>query len=660
MTEPIRVLLIEDEPADAELVLIELKRGGFDPSWERVDTEEQLCRALAAGNWDLIISDFAMPQFDGLRAFERFRESGLDIPFIFVSGAMGEERAVAAMRAGARDYLLKGHLKRLNTAVRRELNAAEHRRRSRQAEAHARRERQRLEVALKATGAFMFDERRDGHDSYYDSHRWTRLVGHDELPDLDPAAGQSLLDWLIEHMHSSDRAGYSGLFTRYLNGADERMHINFRLRHAEGHWLHLSLYTVAAERNHERHVTRSVGLLMDRSDNALLERQLRQSQKLEEVGQLAGGIAHDFNNLLTLIISFATFAAERTDDVATTEDISEVIAAADRAQHLTGQLLAFSADRAVEPAEVSVNALANEMTRMLTRVFPSNIRVATDLEPDLWTIYTDPGGVGQVLMNLCVNARDAMPKGGLLTIRTANVNLIGGEQLDAEGRARSGDYVALSVVDTGTGIEEDVLGKLFQPFFTTKPPGKGTGLGLSTCYGIARQANGWISVCSTVGAGTTFTVWFPRADQIPAGIQRRVRRSPGRGSETVLVVDDDEKIATVVARSLNQQGYRVLQAADGGSALQLARKHHIDLVVADLMLPGVGAAELPQGLHTLQPGVAILFVSGHNFGASQQILAQYGGHVLQKPFSGEQLASRVREILDGISGGGTTEKGGIT
>ena len=392
------------------------------------------------------------------------------------------------------------------------------------------------------------------------------------------------------------------------------------------------------------------GIARDLTPQRELEAKLRQAEKMEAVGRLAGGVAHDFNNMLTVITSYSQFAASRVqhDPVAMAE-IQQVLDAAKRAAELTKQLLAFGRQQMLRPRWLDVNAEITRVTEMLRRVIGEDITVLTEFEPTLWPAMADPGQLEQVLVNLAVNARDAMPNGGTLRFQTANVTA------DQIGERVHPDvvpdrYISLVVEDTGTGIDPAVLPKIFDPFVTTKGPGRGTGLGLATVYGIVEQSGGHIFVTSTPAAGSRFTVLLPRADQghdHRAGTASTVHRSVGR--EAILVVEDEDAVRTVVRRMLAMQGYDVIEAANGTEAVQAleAREGRVDLLVVDAVMPGQNGRAVVEQLSARWPGLRVMFMSGYTDDEIlRRGLMQPGVAFLSKPFTPERLANAVREALD--------------
>jgi nitrogen-specific signal transduction histidine kinase len=388
----------------------------------------------------------------------------------------------------------------------------------------------------------------------------------------------------------------------------------------------------------------------DVTDRRALEEQLLQSRKMDAIGRLAGGIAHDFNNLLTVIQGYSDFIiAGSAPGDEHREDAQEIRDAAARAALLTQQLLAFGRKQVRHPRVIDLNAVVEEMSRMLRRLIGEDVELDLRLARDAGAVFADAGQLQQVLMNLAVNARDAMPNGGRLTIETGRL-AVERETPAQPAPIAPGEYARLTVRDTGTGMTPDVLARAFDPFFTTKEVGKGTGLGLSTVYGIVTQSSGHLRVDSAPGKGTAFEIVFPHAgDAAAPAATPAVTRLP-RGAGTILLVEDDSLVRRLVAGVLERAGYRVIVAASADDALSLAAAHDgpIDLVVTDIVMPGRPGPELVARLEAARPGIRTLYVSGY----ADDMVARYGVteervSFLAKPFSPEELARRVRELLDG-------------
>ena len=515
MATLLRLLLVEDSADDAELLLRELRRAGYEPAAERVQTAAELQAALARGPWDLVISDHNLPGFSAPEALALLQASGVDAPFIIVSGAIGEETAVQAMRAGARDYIMKDNLARLGPAIVRELREVEARR--------------------------------------------------------------------------------------------------------------------ARKRTEERY---------------------RQAQRMEAIGRLAGGIAHDFNNLLTVIRSRTQFLRDGlAPDDPRRGEADMVLEAALRAATLIRQLLVFSRGQVVRPTVLDLHTVVRDMETMLQRMVGERIALRAALAPAPGPVHADQGQIEQIIMNLVVNARDAMPAGGDLTIETANVELD-----DAWCRSRvdcrPGPHVMLSVSDTGVGMDAETQTHLFEPFFTTKAPDQGTGLGLAVVCGAVKQNGAFIEVSSEPGRGTSFQIFFPRTESpLPGGAAVRPFQGSLQGSETVLLVEDQEGVRFVARDILQRRGYPVIEATDGSEALVILerRADEIALVITDIVMPNMGGPELVRRGLARNPRLRVLYMSGYSDETIDY--TGLGAAFVEKPFSPEVFARTVREALNAPSPG---------
>jgi two-component system cell cycle sensor histidine kinase/response regulator CckA len=414
----------------------------------------------------------------------------------------------------------------------------------------------------------------------------------------------------------------------------------------DGQPIYLSFNAIAL-RDEKGNVAGTTGTACDITDRKRLEERMRQAQKMEAVGRLAGGVAHDFNNLLTAITGYTELllrGLRPTDPLY--RDAAAVKKAADQATALTHQLLAFGRKQVLAPKVLDLNTSVAAMSEVLLRLIGAHIELLTDLAPDLGLVRADPGQLQQVLLNLAVNARDAMPHGGRLTLSTANVALPAGGRGATEEPA-PGPYVRLTVSDTGVGMSDEVRACLFEPFFTTKELGKGTGLGLSTVYGIVKQSGGHVEVVSAPGQGTTFHVYLPRVADAVALPEKAVLPPRPMGSrETVLLAEDEPLLRALFASILRHQGYAVREAANGVEALELCagRGEKIDLLVTDIVMPQMNGWHLAERLLAEQPGMKVLFISGHTENHGAQAAARA---FLQKPFDADTLARKVREVLDG-------------
>ena len=633
---PLRALLLEDNPRDAELCLLELRNAGFELRADAVDSQEAFEGKLRTQSYDVILSDYRVPGWNGADAFRLVQRSGKDIPFILVTATLGEEAAVELIKEGVTDYILKDRLARLPTAVRRALEeqaAREARKRTeealRRSEARARRlvDSNIIGIGIgdlsgkliDANGAFLKILGYTSEEVLSVEVRWDTMTPP-EYRETDRRATEQLNSTGVASPWEKELFRKDGTRVPILIGAT----------------------TLAAEGGG----VEGVFFILDLSERKQLEAQLRQAQKMEAIGLLSGGIAHDFNNLLSVILGYSEVLLDRPDvDGQTRHQCEEIKKAGERAASLTRQLLAFSRQQVLEPRVLNLNMVVAETKKMLQRLIGEDIDLQTSLDPTLGSVRADPGGIEQVIMNLAVNARDAMPKGGKLVIETSNAEPDQQYVLHHTPFA-PGQYVCLAVTDSGVGMDQETRAHIFEPFFTTKGVGKGTGLGLSTVYGIVKQSGGYIWVYSELGNGSVFKMYLPRVDE-PAQYVRPEELTAGlfRGTETILLVEDEEAVRTLTRQVLEQNGYTVVEACDGSQALEIARLRTdpIGLLLTDVVMPGINGPTLAQNLSSIHPETKVLFTSGYsgNSGALPP-----GASLLQKPFPRVKLLRKLRELLD--------------
>ncbi len=509
-------------------------------------------------------------------------------------------------------------------------------------------ERRRAEEALRlrdraleavAQGLFITDAAQADGPLAYVNPAFERLTGY-------PRAEAVGRPWTFLHGAAADSDALDGAGAAMAEGRSSLVEFRARRKDGVAFWATLSLAPV---RDGGGRVTHFVGVLTDVSDQRRLEDQLRQAQKMDAIGRLAGGIAHDFNNLLTVINGFGSLLLQDLGPQDPRRGALEGIGkAGERAAELTRQLLAFSRKQVLAPQVVTLSTLAADMEQLLRRALGEGVALVTDFAPDLWPVKVDRGQMGQVLLNLVVNARDAMPDGGTVTIRTANAEV---DEEDAQERPglQVGAYATLSVRDTGEGMTEEVKAHLFEPFFTTKEVGKGTGLGLATAYGIVKQSGGAIYADSQPGQGACFTIYLPRAREGLSVVLRRpvLPAGPG-GGETVLIAEDEEGVRSLAGEVLRRAGYKVLAARDGEEALRAAEAHPgpVHLLLTDVVLPGIGGGELARRLAAARPATGVLFMSGYadDLVVRQGVLRAREAF-LPKPFTADVLLEKVREVL---------------
>jgi two-component system, cell cycle sensor histidine kinase and response regulator CckA len=450
-------------------------------------------------------------------------------------------------------------------------------------------------------------------------------------------------DWWLGNIHPEDRDRVAQAHAELFDSG--RAAHEYRFRHRDGNyrWTRGEIRLIRGES------VEVVGSWSDVTERRQLEEQFRQSQKMEAVGRLAGGVAHDFNNLLTIINGYGELMLGNLPNADPNRElVREVVAAGERASGLTRQLLAFSRKAIIEPRVLDLRAVVTDVERMLRRIVGEDVQLSVAADPEVGAVRADPGQVEQVILNLVVNARDAMPRGGRIIIEVRNVEL---DETYSRTRpdARPGPHVLLAVTDTGCGMDEATVARVFEPFFTTKGE-RGTGLGLATVHGIVRQGGGHVSVDSEVGHGTAFKVYLPRAENPrPAAGARPGGAAAPRGSETVLLVEDEEGVRKLTRYVLLACGYTVVGARDGAEALRLAEQHtgRIALLLTDVVMPGMSGREVAERLGKMHPGIKVLFVSGY----TDDEVVRHGileaqVAFLQKPFSPTSLAVKVREVLD--------------
>ncbi len=514
MGRPLRVLIIEDNERDAALLVRELKRGGYDLTYERVDTEPAMLEALKARTWDLALSDYAMPSFSALAAVRVVAQLGLDLPLIVVSGSVGEAAAVEVMREGAHDFLFKGKLARMFPVIERELREA------------------------------------------------ARRAQHREM-----------------------------------------------------------------------------------------QTRMRQMEKMDALGQMTGGIAHDFNNILAVIIGMTELASVTAkDNPKLAEMLTQIDESAERGAQLVQRLLAFARKQPLKAAVLDLNETVKRAIGMLERTLGEDICFESTLAPGLWPALADPSQLEHAILNLAVNARDAMPKGGRLVIETSNMRL--DENYAAQNAdIAPGDYASIIVTDSGTGMPPEVVERVFEPFFTTKEVGKGTGLGLSMVYGFVKQSGGHVKIYSEVEHGTSIRIYLPRAERhAPAAVDAvAATGTPVAPSGiTIMVVEDDPAVRKMAVSTLENLGYRVRQAPDGCSALEILRGGEpIDLLFTDMVMPnGMSGQDLIRAARELRPTMRTLLTSGYSeqFIKPQQD-ADRNLPLLNKPYRQDMLATAVRRAL---------------
>jgi len=765
MSTPLPVMLIKDSMPDAQLLLHELERAGFHCRPHIIATREQLLEQLARFPYDIVLSDYRLPGWNGMEALQAIRQAGRETPFILVAGALDEEVALECIRQGVTDYVLKGNLARLPIVVTRALEEKALRDARgmmleflRQSEANSlflfahnplpmwvfeKRGLQILQVNDAAVRRYGYDRLEFLQMHACDLHPADEVSRLRKALHSDPPAGPRAGQWhhrlkdgsvidvemFLDHMEYSGAAAALavalditerkhaeeerqkfftlvensrdfiavadlGGYLEYLNPAGRAMlgiasaeavkgtrtvdyvapddlplfretisvavrtkgdwQGELRFRHQQtGQALSLDFlgFQVKDPQTDEPRFLATVS--RDISERRVLEQQLRHAQKFEAIGQLAGGIAHDFNNVIGAILGWAELGEEQA--VSRDADLSvyfkKIHSQCDRVTALIHQLLAFARRQILEPRNFSLNQTVQEVINLLEGVIGKDIELKTVLQEDLTVIRADPTQIEQVLMNLCVNARDAMPMGGRLSIETHNAEF-STEEPRRNAMLLSGRYAEIRVSDTGIGMDAKVRERIFEPFFTTKGTGRGTGLGLATVYGIVKQHGGFIQVESEPGRGSTFHIFLP-VNESPTTPEFRkpiIEDLPVRGGkETILIAEDHEGIREMARAALESQGYNILIARDGEEAVDIFSAHRdsISLVLLDVIMPRRSGPEVYSAIAALKPRVSVVFATGYgNETAALAEMVARGISVLRKPYSPGALCREVREALD--------------
>ena len=612
--QPVRVLLVEDDEDDfilTEGLFQEIEGTAYSVEW--VSGAEEALQRIASRDHDVYLIDYRLGDRTGLELLRQAQQTGVKAPVIMLTGQGEPEVDMAAMQAGAADFLIKGEInaRSLERAVR---YAIEHKRAESAIEKLAAFPRRNPNpvVELAASGEITY--------SNHAAENMAQSLGGTSLEDILPSEAGPIVQECLR------------------SGASRNLQTSHGTRTVA--WSFVPVPESQVVHAYATEITERLNL----------EAQLRHSVKMEAVGQLAAGVAHDFNNILTIIQGHANLLLETAAGAPEqAKPLKQICVGAERAGNLIRQLLMFSRKQVMQPRHLDINEVLRNLIRMLQRLMGEDISVEIIDQPGLPGVYGDTGMIEQVLMNLAVNARDAMPRGGNLTITTGlqafdqTVTLLNPE-------ARAGAFVCITVSDTGIGMDAITLNRIFEPFFTTKEVGKGTGLGLATVYGIVKQHQGWIEVESTIGMGTLFRVYLPTSVRPAQPLTNTDPKPPRGGSETILVVEDEPALRELVTEILTVYGYHVISAHSGAHALQVweQRRHPIHLLLTDMVMPGgVSGRELAERLQAKDSELKVIYTSGYSPGMAGKDLALLEGfNFLPKPYPPTRLAEVVRECLD--------------
>jgi len=627
----LRILHLEDNPQDAELVKVMLESQGIKCALVRVQTREAFEAALEREQFDVVISDFTLPSFDGLSALTLARQKKSEVPFLFVSGSIGEESAVESLRRGATDYILKDRLSRLPASVQRAVQ-----------EARARAERRHAHETIREQAALL-DKARDAICVTNVEQRilyWNK--GAEQLYgwNAQEAVGQNASELLFRGPSKRPLEALKQLIRQdEWQGELKKTGKDGQEIVVESRWTLL---------RDEAGKPKSILLIdTDITEKKHLEEQLLRTQRVQSIGAVAGGIAHDLNNMLAPILMVTDLLRDELASESSRQMLDTAKASAQRGAEMVKQILTFARGTGDEAKVIQLKHLVTEMAKLVKDTFPRSVRVESRVDRDLYLILGETAQLNQVLLNLCVNARDAMPDGGTLQIGVDNA-VLEGKRAAMLPEPVSGRFVVLSVADTGCGIPPEVRGRIFEPFFTTKEPGKGTGLGLSTTLGIVKAHGGFVEVVTEVGKGTLFEVYLPATTRADTELIRRGVPSVQMGrDELILLVDDEAAVLEITRTTLEAFHYRVITARDGAEALFLFQQHvrEIDVVITDMEMPVMDGQAWLKELRKTSPNAKVICISGSESEANGSSVAHLSPQAsLTKPYSAEKLLTTLHEV----------------
>jgi two-component system, cell cycle sensor histidine kinase and response regulator CckA len=628
-----QVLHLEDSPKDAELFGCILKEEWPGIGIQNVASRGEFESALEQGGFDLILSDYTMPSYDGLTALNLAHRRFPDTPFIFLSGSIGEDRAIDALNTGAADYVIKDRPNRLVSAIRQALAFAAEKKALRATEGRVREQAALLDKARDAIIAADLDHR----ITYWNASA-ERLYGWTAAE----AAGRKL-DELSLH---SDPETFAAARKRIVEGGEWRGELRMRtkagaLMQVESTW---SLVLDTGGR------PQSILFIdTDVTEKRRLEAEILRTQRIQNIGMLAGGVAHDLNNALSPILMATELLRMECADPKQARLLDMIVGGAERGASMVKQILTFARGAEGKRGAVEINHLAKEMAGICRQTFPKKIQVHSETAPDIWTVIGDATQLHQVFLNLCVNARDAMPNGGELRLTAGNVHIDDAYARMSSPDAKPGPFVMVTVSDTGSGMSPEVRARIFDPFFTTKAADKGTGLGLSTVLNIVKGHGGFVTVQSAPKAGTVFKVYLPAKTGAPTAASAEEHPAPPPGAgELILVVDDEAAIRSIAANTLEMFGYQVLTAGDGAQAVVVCAQHRekLRLMITDMSMPVMDGPAAVQAVRSIAPDVKFIVTSGMDSDSRSKVATQGGAHAyMHKPYSADQLLQTVHDLL---------------
>jgi len=631
----IRILLLEDNPSDAELCRHKLESSGLEFSVKSVGTPDEFKLEIGTDAYDIILGDYRLPNWTGLDAVQWLRGTGSRVPFILVTGTLGDELAVECIREGATDYVLKDKLDRLPFAIHRALEERAMRKDRDQAERELRQSERQQASIIHGAPYGIYRATTDGQIVMANPALVTMLGYHSEAEVLrlnitaDVYADARMRQQILSATPDANAFQYGEVTWRRKDGRPIIVRLAGRRLEAEA----------GAPAVHEV-------FAQDITEQRVLEQQFQQAQKMEAIGRLAGGVAHDFNNLLMIIRGCAELLEHhKSHPEKFSRYLKQINDATSIAASVVQQLLMFSRKQVPERSALDFNSALRDLRKMLPRLLGEDIQIIFNPGQALERVTADRAQMEQIILNLAVNARDAMPNGGKLIIETANVHL---EVPQVEQRGvelPAGRYVVLSIADTGSGMDAEIQAHIFEPFFTTKELGKGTGLGLATVYGIVKESGGFISVESAPGEGSTFRIYFPCtevAKEVPQPVATAAP-APG-GTETILLVEDEAALREITCEYLQSRGYQVLTANSGMHALEICRVHDepIDILLTDIIMPGIRGPELVKSALDMRPQLRVIYVSGYADRGIEDEALERDAVFLRKPYSLAELGHKIR------------------